>query len=148
MAAHRILKPFAGEYIRELHVAEPQLCLLGIGENGHIAFNEPAEADFDDPLEMKIVTLDTTCRQQQAAEGWFPSWQEAPERALTLTIPTVFRVPKLIASVPGPRKAHVIWRTLYDPISTACPSTLLRTHPDVTVFLDTDSAAELERVSR
>jgi glucosamine-6-phosphate deaminase len=92
---------------------------------------------------MKIVKLDLTCRQQQAAEGWFPTWQEAPERALTLTIPTVFRVPKLIASVPGPRKAQVIRRTVHDPISTACPSTLLRTHPDVTVYLDTDSAAEL-----
>jgi glucosamine-6-phosphate deaminase len=135
------------EYIKQLHVAEPQLCLLGIGENGHIAFNEPAEADFHDPLEMKTVTLDLMCRQQQAAEGWFPSWHEAPERALTLTIPTVFRVPKLIASVPGPRKAEVIRRTVHDPISTACPSTLLRTHPDVTVYLDTDSAALLESVS-
>jgi glucosamine-6-phosphate deaminase len=137
------LEAVCREYIKELHVAEPQLCLLGIGENGHIAFNEPAEADFHDPLEMKIVTLDLMCRQQQAAEGWFPTWQEAPERALTLTIPTVFRVPKLIASVPGPRKAQVVRRTVNDPISTACPSTLLRTHPDVTVYLDTDSAAEL-----
>jgi glucosamine-6-phosphate deaminase len=133
-------------YIEQLHVAEPQLCLLGIGENGHLAFNEPAEADFQDPLEMKIVNLDLMCRQQQAAEGWFPSWQEAPERALTLTIPTVLRVPKLIASVPGPRKAQIVRRTVYDPISTACPSTLLRTHPDVTVYLDGDSAAELENL--
>ena len=133
-------------YIAELHLAEPQLCLLGIGENGHLAFNEPAEADFQDPQEMKIVNLDLMCRQQQAAEGWFPSWQEAPERALTLTIPTVFRVPKLIASVPGPRKAHIIRRTVHEPISTACPSTLLRTHPNVTVYLDVDSAAELENV--
>ena len=137
------LEAVCREYIKELHVAEPQLCLLGIGENGHIAFNEPAEADFHDPLEMKIVTLDLMCRQQQAAEGWFPTWQEAPERALTLTIPTVFRVPKLIASVPGPRKKQVIRRTVHDPISTACPSTFLRTHPDITVYLDTDSAAEL-----
>jgi len=143
----RDLEAVCREYIKELHVAEPQLCLLGIGENGHLAFNEPAEADFHDPLEMKIVTLDLMCRQQQAAEGWFPSWQEAPERALTLTIPTVFRVPKLIASVPGPRKAQVIRRTVHDPISTACPSTLLRTHPDVTVYLDVDSAAKLEGVS-
>jgi glucosamine-6-phosphate deaminase len=84
------------------------------------------------------------CRQQQAAEGWFPSWEQAPERALTLTIPTVFRVPKLIASVVGPRKAKVVRATVQDPISTECPSTLLRTHPDVTVYLDTDSAAELK----
>lgn len=137
------LEAVCRDYMKELHVAEPQLCLLGIGENGHLAFNEPAEADFHDPLEMKVVTLDLMCRQQQAAEGWFPSWEQAPERALTLTIPTVFRVPKLIASVPGPRKAKVIRATVHDPISTACPSTLLRTHPDVTVYLDTDSAAEL-----
>ena len=131
-------------YVRELHVVEPQLCLLGIGENGHIAFNEPAEADFEDPLEMKVAKLDLTCRQQQAAEGWFPSWQQAPERALTLTIPTVMRVPKLIASVPGPRKAEIVRRTVIEAISTECPSTLLRTHPDITVYLDTDSAALLD----
>ena len=135
------------EYIKAMQLADPQLCLLGIGENGHIAFNEPAEADFNDPLSMKVVELDQVCRQQQAAEGWFRSWQEAPARALTLTIPTVFRIPKLIASVPGPRKAQVIRRTLHDPISTACPSTLLRTHPDITIYLDTDSAAELNSIS-
>lgn len=131
------------DYMKAMRLADPQLCLMGIGENGHIAFNDPAEADFNDPLPMKVVELDQACRQQQAAEGWFPSWQEAPERALTLTIPTVFRIPKLIASVPGVRKAQVIRRTLQDPISTDCPSTLLRTHPDVTLYLDTDSAAEL-----
>src|SRR3984893_301829 len=141
------LEAVCREYIKELHVAEPQLCLLGIGENGHIAFNEPAEADFHDPLEMKIVTLDLMCRQQQAAEGWFPTWQEAPERALTLAIAADFAVPKPVSSVPGPRKAQVIWRTVHDPISTACPSTLLRTHPDVTVYLDVDSPAELEGIS-
>lgn len=138
------LEAVCGEYVRQLHAAEPQLCLLGIGENGHIAFNEPAEADFNDALEMKIVTLDLMCRRQQAAEGWFPSWEQAPKRALTLTIPTVMKVPKLIASVPGPRKAQVMRRTVHDPISTACPSTFLRTHPDLTVYLDTDSAAELD----
>lgn len=142
----RDLEAVCRDYMKKMHVAEPQLCLLGIGENGHLAFNEPSEADFHDPLEMKIVTLDRTCRQQQAAEGWFPTWQEAPERALTLTIPRVFRVPKLIASVPGPRKAEIVRRTVHEPISTACPSTLLRTHPDVTVYLDMDSAAKLESV--
>ncbi|HTZ58356.1 MAG TPA: 6-phosphogluconolactonase [Acidobacteriaceae bacterium] len=140
------LEAVCRNYMKEMHVSEPQLCLLGIGENGHVAFNEPSEADFHDPLEMKIVTLDLTCRQQQAAEGWFPTWQDAPERALTLTIPTVMRVPKLIASVPGPRKAQIVRRTVHEAISTACPSTILRTHPDITVYLDTESAAELENV--
>jgi glucosamine-6-phosphate deaminase len=141
------LEAVCRNYVKELQKVQPQLCLLGIGENGHIAFNEPSEADFNDPLAMKVVTLDLTCREQQVAEGWFPTWQEAPERALTLTIPTVMRVPKLIASVPGPRKAEIIRRTVSEPISTACPSTLLRTHTDITVYLDTDSAALLESVA-
>jgi glucosamine-6-phosphate deaminase len=135
------------EYVRALNLAQPQLCLLGIGENGHLAFNDPAEADFNDPLAMKMVTLDQKCRQQQAAEGWFDSWEAVPQRALTLTIPTLFRVPKLIVSVPGNRKAEAVRRTLYDPITTHWPSTLLRTHPDATIYLDTDSAAELKSVS-
>ena len=134
-------------YVEALRQAKPQLCLLGIGENGHLAFNDPAEADFNDPVAMKVVQLDQACRQQQAAEGWFPTWKEVPERALTLTIPTLFQIPKLIVSVPGSRKAEAIRRTLQDPIATACPSTLLRTHPDATLYLDTESAAELSSVS-
>jgi glucosamine-6-phosphate deaminase len=131
------------EYVRELSVAEPQLCLLGIGENGHLAFNDPSEADFEDPEAMKVVTLDAACRQQQLAEGWFPSFEEVPKQALTLTIPTMLKVPKLIVSVPGRRKAQSVRRTLEDPISTACPATILRTHPDVTLYLDKESASEL-----
>jgi glucosamine-6-phosphate deaminase len=131
------------EYVRELSVAEPQLCLLGIGENGHLAFNDPSEADFEDPEAMKVVTLDAACRRQQLAEGWFPSFEEVPKQALTLTIPTMLKVPKLIVSVPGRRKAQSVRRTLEDPISTACPATILRTHPDVTLYLDKESASEL-----
>ena len=134
------------DYVQALERARPQICLLGIGENGHLAFNDPAEADFNDPAAMKVVWLDEACRRQQAAEGWFPVWEAVPERALTLTIPTLFQVPKLIASVPGSRKAAAVRRTLQDPIATACPSTLLRTHPDVTLYLDTESAAELDNV--
>ena len=133
------------EYAAMLRAHDPQLCLLGIGENGHLAFNDPAEADFLDPVDMKIVSLDTVCRQQQVAEGWFPSIGEVPSRAMTLTIPTLLRVPKLIASVPGSRKAHIVKRTLEEPISTACPATIFRTHPDVTVYLDPESAAELDQ---
>jgi glucosamine-6-phosphate deaminase len=137
------LKSFSLQYMRQLSEARPQLCLLGIGENGHLAFNDPAEADFDDPLAIKVVTLDGECRQQQVSEGWFKTLEEVPKQALTLTIPTLFQVPKLIASVPGVRKAEAVRRTLQDAISTNCPSTLLRTHPDVTIYLDTDSASEL-----
>ena len=134
---------FSRDYIRSLEAANPQLCLLGIGENGHLAFNDPGEADFNDPLPIKVVTLDDACRRQQVSEGWFASQEEVPRQALTLTIPTLFRVPKLIVSVPGSRKATAIRRTLEDPISTSCPSTILRTHPDVTIYLDADSAAGL-----
>jgi glucosamine-6-phosphate deaminase len=132
------------QYAESIRLHNPQLCLLGIGENGHLAFNDPAEADFSDPLDVKVVTLDTACRQQQVAEGWFPSFDEVPLRALTLTIPTLLRVPKLIASVPGSRKARIVRRTIEEPISTACPATILRTHHDVTVYLDPESAAELD----
>jgi len=132
------------EYAEKLRAAGPQLCLLGIGENGHLAFNDPAEANFDDPDVIKVVTLDTMCRQQQLAEGWFKSLEEVPERALTLTIPTLFKVPKLIVSVPGIRKATSVRRALQEPISTNCPATILRTHPDATLYLDPESASELD----
>lgn len=130
-------------YAALLRAANPQLCLLGIGENGHLAFNDPDVADFNDPLDVKVVQLDTVCRQQQAAEGWFGSLEEVPQRAMSITIPALFRVPKLIASVPGPRKAAILRRTLEDSISTACPATLLRTHPDATVYLDRESSAQV-----
>jgi glucosamine-6-phosphate deaminase len=130
-------------YVQELREADPQLCLLGIGENGHLAFNDPSEANFDDPDAMKVVTLDAACRQQQLAEGWFERFEDVPERALTLTIPTLLKVPKLIVSVPGRRKAQSVRRTLEEPISTACPATILRAHPDVTLYLDQESASEL-----
>jgi glucosamine-6-phosphate deaminase len=132
------------EYVQQLRAADPQLCLLGIGENGHIAFNDPAEANFDDPDAMKVVTLDAECRQQQVAEGWFPSFEDVPLQALTLTIPTILNVRKLIVSIPGRRKAHSVRRALLEPISTACPASILRSHPDVTLYLDQESAAELD----
>ena len=130
-------------YAEKLRSSEPQLCLLGIGENGHLAFNDPGVADFDDPADVKIVHLDAACRKQQAAEGWFNTTEDVPEFAISLTIPTLLRVPKLIVSVPGSRKAEIMRRTLEEAISTECPATILRTHPDVTVYLDRDSAARL-----
>jgi glucosamine-6-phosphate deaminase len=138
---------FCRDYVHWLRQATPQLCLLGIGENGHLAFNDPLETNFEDPQAIKMVNLDETCRRQQVAEGWFNSLEEVPKRALTLTIPTLLRVPKLIASVPGPRKAQIVRRTLEEPISTNCPSTILRNHQDVTIYLDVDSAGALTGVS-
>ncbi len=134
------------DYAAKLRAANPQLCLLGIGENGHLAFNEPDQADFNDPVDVKIVTLDAACRQQQLAEGWFDSIEEVPAQAISLTIPTLFRVPKLILSIPGPRKAHIVKRSLTEAISTDCPATILRTHPDATLYLDPQSGAELDSI--
>jgi glucosamine-6-phosphate deaminase len=128
------------EYAGELRSADPQLCLLGIGENGHLAFNDPPIADFSDPVDAKIVQLDAACRQQQTAEGWFSSVEQVPQYAITLTIPALLRVPKLIVSVPGRRKATIVRRAFTEPISTACPATILRTHPGATVYLDLESA--------
>lgn len=134
------------QYAARLQAAQPQLCLLGIGENGHLAFNDPAEADFEDPLDVKVVNLDTECRQQQVAEGWFSSLEEVPGQAITVTIPALMRLPRLIVSVPGPRKSAIMRRMVEEPISRACPATILRDHPDVTVYLDRDSATELEHL--
>lgn len=133
----------SGEYADKLRSATPQLCLLGIGENGHLAFNDPEVADFNDPVDAKVVHLDALCRQQQAAEGWFASVAEVPKSAITLTIPALLRVPQLIASVPGKRKSTIVRRALEEPLSTACPATILRTHPNATLYLDFDSAKEL-----
>ncbi len=133
----------AREYARELRQANPQLCLLGIGENGHLAFNDPGVADFNDPLDVKVVELDAVSRQQQVSEGWFKTLQDVPEKAITVTIPALLRPSKLILSIPGTRKAHIIRRALEDPISPDCPATVLRKHPDATAYLDQDAAAEL-----
>ena len=131
------------KYADLLRQHNPQLCLLGIGENGHLAFNDPAEADFEDPVDIKIVSLDADCRQQQVNEGWFPNLSAVPTQAITLTIPTLLRVPRLIATVPGERKAHIVYRTLTEEISTCCPATIMRKHPDTTVYLDPASSTEL-----
>jgi glucosamine-6-phosphate deaminase len=131
-------------YAEKLAAAKPRLCLLGIGENGHLAFMDPDVADFTDPLDVKVVRLDAACRAQQVAEGWFNNLEAVPERAISLTIPAILRVPKLIVSVPGIRKAAIVRRSLEEAISTKCPATILRTHPDVTVYLDRESASELD----
>jgi glucosamine-6-phosphate deaminase len=135
---------FSRDYAAKLRTAEPQLCLMGIGENGHLAFNDPGVADFNDPLDVKIVHLDSMCREQQAAEGWFGSIDDVPESAITITIPALLRVPRLIVSVPGSRKAAIVRRSLTESISTDCPATILRTHPNATIYLDEASAAELD----
>jgi glucosamine-6-phosphate deaminase len=119
------------------------LCCLGIGENGHLAFNDPPVADFDDPLDVKLVQLDDACRRQQVGEGHFPTIADVPERAITVTVPALLRATRVLAIVPEARKAVPVRAAVEGPISTACPASALRTHPDATLHLDRDSAALL-----
>lgn len=119
------------------------LCCLGIGENGHLAFNDPPVAEFDDPLDVKIVTLDDACKRQQVGEGHFPTLEAVPPRAITVTIPALLRARRVIAIVPEARKAAPVRRALTGPVSTACPASVLQRCPHATVLLDPDSAAGL-----
>lgn len=112
---------------------------LGIGVNGHIAFNDPPVADFDDPLDVKVVELDAACRQQQVDDKCFPTLDDVPRRAITLTIPLLMRGRRLFCVVPGRSKRHAVAATLGGPITTSCPASILRTHPDCTLYLDPES---------
>ena len=121
------------------------LCVLGVGENGHLAFNDPPVADFDDPLAVKVVALDELCRRQQVGEGHFASFADVPTRAITVTIPALLAARRVIAIVPEARKAGPVRAALRGPVTTACPASILRTRGDVSIHLDTASAARLER---
>ncbi|UCH64331.1 MAG: glucosamine-6-phosphate deaminase [Fidelibacterota bacterium] len=120
------------------------LACIGIGENGHIAFNDPAVADFNDARLVKEVELDEACRRQQLGEGWFPTFEDVPQVALSLTIPAIMNSKAISCVVPDKRKAAAVYDALYGPISTACPASILRKHSDVTLFLDPFSAEKLE----
>ena len=123
-----------------LHIA-----CIGIGETGHIAFNDPSVADFHDPNKVKIVRLEEGSRQQQVNDGCFPSLEDVPTHAITLTIPTIMSAQKIVCVVPGSRKRMAIERSLEGPITTECPASILRRHPDVAMFLDKESASSLLR---
>jgi glucosamine-6-phosphate deaminase len=124
--------------------AQPiDLCCLGIGENGHIAFNDPPVARFDDPHWVKLVKLDDACKLQQVREGHFPSLEAVPPYALTLTIPALCSARKMMCVAPETRKAQAVRDALRGPIATACPASILRRQPQCTLLLDRDSAALL-----
>jgi len=124
-------------YSARLSEAPIDLICLGVGENGHIAFNDPGVADFDDPALVKVVELDLACRQQQVNDGCFPTMADVPRQALTLTVPVFRKARRLSIHVPGPRKAAAVQAMLRGPITAECPASILRTHPDAT------SASEL-----
>jgi glucosamine-6-phosphate deaminase len=117
--------------------------LLGIGENGHLAFNDPPVADFADPVAVKVVELDERCRSQQVHDRVFASLDDVPRQAITLTIPAIMRAPRLFVAVPGKAKAEAVREALLGPISTACPASVLRRQGGVRLYLDRDSAAGL-----
>ena len=116
------------------------LCCLGIGENGHLAFNDPPVADFADPHDVKVVELDDDCRRQQVSEGHFPTVADVPRHAITVTIPALLRAATVLAIVPEARKAEPVRTALTGPITPACPASALRRHPNARLYLDTASA--------
>lgn len=130
-------------YAGLLHEKPLDLICMGIGENGHIAFNDPPVADFDDPHLVKIVELDPACRQQQVNDGCFNALADVPTHAFTLTIPVFRQAKRLSIHVPGPRKAEAVRATVQGPIATACPASILRLHPEATLYIDTAAASLL-----
>ena len=120
------------------------LICLGIGENGHIAFNDPPVADFEDPHLIKVVELDDACRHQQVNDGCFPNFDAVPKHAFTLTVPVFRRATRLSIHVPGPRKADAVKATIEGRIATACPASSLRLHPSATLYIDAAAAKLLK----
>jgi len=137
------LEAECARYAAELGRANPKVALLGIGENGHLAFNDPPAARFDDPEAMRVVQLTESCRQQQVHDKTFPNLEAVPLTALSVTIPRLMQVPHLFVMVPGVRKAEAVRAALEGPITEDCPASILRQHPDVTLFLDLESASLL-----
>ncbi len=116
---------------------------IGIGENGHIAFNDPAVADFNDPAYLKVVEMDEACRKQQVGEGWFPTINHVPKMAVTLTITAIMDCKSLCCTVPDERKSEAVFNTLSGVISTSCPASILREHDNAVLFLDSFAAKRM-----
>lgn len=116
---------------------------LGIGENGHIAFNDPHIADFNDSEVIKKVELDEVCRNQQVNDGCFKEIDEVPKFALTLTVPTLFNADCLICTVPAPTKADAVYKTVNNEINEELPATIMRNHKNAVMYCDSDSGRNL-----
>jgi glucosamine-6-phosphate deaminase len=130
------------DYERILHEFPTDLCAMGIGENGHIAFNDPPYADFNDPVWVKSVQIDNVSRRQQVKEGHFSSIDLVPVHAITLTIPALLAARSILCMVPETRKADAVNRSLYGPIVDTCPASILRNTPHARLLLDLDAAAK------
>jgi len=144
LQGHALLPLAECERYSKLLSAQPiDLCCLGIGENGHVAFNDPPVADFADPHKVKLVKLDEACRQQQVGEGHFAGLESVPQYAFTLTIPMLCSARRMFCIVPEQRKARAVKDALRGPVSTACPASFLRQQGHCTLFLDGESASLL-----
>ncbi|HUN61359.1 MAG TPA: glucosamine-6-phosphate deaminase [Candidatus Sulfotelmatobacter sp.] len=122
--------------------APVDVAFVGIGENGHLAFNDPP-ADFETEEPYIVVNLDDACRRQQVGEGWFPNLNAVPKRAISMSVRQVLKSKEILAIVPGPKKAQAIKACFDGPISTMAPSSILRTHNNATIYLDKESASLL-----
>ena len=118
------------------------VAFVGIGENGHLAFNDPP-ADFETEEPFIVANLDEACRRQQVGEGWFPNLETVPTRAISMSVRQVLKSNEILAVVPGPKKAQAIKACFEGPISPNAPASILRTHPNTTIYLDRESAALL-----
>ena len=133
----------AMRYAELLHNNHMDVCVLGIGENGHVAFNDPGVAEFNDSKFVKVVDLDEICRQQQVNDGCFETIDQVPSQALTVTVPGLVRADTLFCIVPATTKANAVLRTITGEICEECPATVMRNHTDATLYLDSDSSALL-----
>lgn len=131
------------EYGAELAAAPIDLVVLGIGVNGHLAFNDPPDTDLDDPTPVRLAELTETSRRQQVDDGCFERLEDVPTRVVTLTVPRLLDAGRLFCLVPGTAKANAVRDALHEPIGPACPATALRRHPDCTLYLDKESAAHV-----
>lgn len=133
----------AERYERMLRENPIDICILGVGENGHIAFNDPPVADFSDPNYVKIVELDSVCRNQQVNDGCFDKVEDVPTHALTVTIPGMTKAKYMFCSVPAATKAAAIKTMIEQPVSEKCPASILRTHENAWLYTDIQSGAYL-----
>ncbi len=120
------------------------VCFAGIGENGHLAFNDPP-ADFETEVPYLVVNLDDACRRQQLGEGWFKTLDDVPKQAISMSIKQILRAKKIILSVPDARKADAVKNSLEGEVSPLHPASILQRHPDCKIFLDKDSAEKLNK---
>lgn len=130
-------------YAALLQEARPGLVVMGIGENGHLAFIDPPVCSFNDPKTVRRVMLDEICRMQQVHDGQFERFEDVPEAALSLTVPFFLKVPRALVFVNGEWKSAAVRATLQGPITEACPASALRRHPHATLFLDAAAASQL-----